>query len=192
METVFAMLGATNHLDEGKERQKDDYYATDPRAMELLLEKETFAPTIWEPACGEGHLSKVMQAHGYHVTSTDLVYRGFGEKEAYDFLNAPIREFDGDIVTNPPYKHALEFVKRALDCVKDGRKVAMFLRLQFLEGLERRKFFDENPPAVVYVCSKRLSCAINGDFSRANGAIAYAWFVWEKGFKGEPAIRWIG
>ena len=70
---------------------------------------------------GGGHLSKVLEQHGYNVRSTDLVYRGYGETEPLDFLNAK-DAFDGDIVTNPPYKYALEFVRKSLDIVKHGYK----------------------------------------------------------------------
>ena len=110
-------------------------------------------------------------------------------------------QYDGDIVTNPPYKYALEFVKSALRRVKTGRKVCMFLKLQFLEGKERKEFFLKNPPKTVYVSSSRIVCAINGEFEKLNektgkmermtSAAAYAWFVWEKGYKGETVIKWI-
>lgn len=174
------------------ERQQNDYYATDPKAAELLLEQEKFHNTIWECACGEGHLAKVLEKHGHKVISTDLIYRGYGNPEPLDFLNAIIENFEGDIVTNPPYKFALEFVQRALGCVKPGRKVAMFLRLLFLEGKKRKEFFKNFPPKTVYVSSSRLSCAINGDFNKnQQNAVAYAWFVWEKGYKGETVVKWI-
>lgn len=81
---VFTTLGSSNHVPE--EREAFDYYATDPRAVEMLLKLEQFSPVIWEPACGEGHISKVLQAHGYEVISTDLIYRGFGDPEPLDFL----------------------------------------------------------------------------------------------------------
>ena len=113
---MFASLGASNHFD--TEREQNDYYATDPIALELLLELETFSPKVWECACGEGHLSKVLEAHGYDVRSTDLVDRGYGEG-GVDFLKLNER-FDGDIVTNPPYKYAKEFVKHAIESVTDG------------------------------------------------------------------------
>ena len=48
--SAFATLGASNHSE--KERHPNDYYATDPKAMELLLEKEQFSKNIWECACG--------------------------------------------------------------------------------------------------------------------------------------------
>ena len=187
--SIYTILGASNHSP--GVRQKDDYYATEPKAMELLLHEERFAPSVWECACGEGHLAKVLEKHGYHVVSTDLVYRGFGFPEPVDFLQTN-QLFDGDIITNPPYKYALDFVRKALDSVKPGRKVAMFLKLQFLEGKTRKQFFLDNPPRTVYVSASRLVCAINGEFGKiSSSAIAYAWFVWEKGFSGDPVIKWI-
>lgn len=188
--SVYITLGASNHTE--KERQPDDYYATEPKAAELLLEQEDFHHIIWECACGEGHLAKVFKAHGHEVISTDLVYRGYGDPEPLDFLNETIDNFEGDIITNPPYKFALEFVQRALESVKPGRKVAMFLKLQFLEGKRRKNFFQIARPRRVYVSSSRLLCAMNGDFKKyPSSAIAYAWFVWEKGYTGETVIKWI-
>lgn len=187
---IYVTLGASNHTE--KERHIDDYYATEPKAMELLLEQEKFNPLIWECACGEGHLSKILEKKGYEVISTDLVYRGYGDEESMDFLKETFDNFDGDIITNPPYKYALEFVERAIETVKQGNKVAMFLKLQFLEGQKRKQFFLENPPKTVYVSSSRLICAMNGEFEKyPSSAVAYAWFVWEKGFKGNTIIKWI-
>ena len=98
-----------------------------------------------------------------------------------------------DIITNPPYAKAQEFVEHALDIIDDGRKVAMFLKIQFLESKARRKLFEKYPPKTIYVSSTRLKCAMNGDFEKAAGATAvcYAWYVWVKGYTGDPAIKWI-
>lgn len=187
---VFTTLGSSNHALEN--REAFDYYATDPKAVEMLLELEQFAPVIWEPACGEGHISKVLQAHGYEVISTDLVYRGFGDPEPLDFLKETLDGFEGDIITNPPYSAGLEFVQRALESVRPGGKVAMFLKVQFLEGQKRGAFFKDTPPRTVYISRSRISCAKNGDFERfPDSAIAYAWYVWEKGFTGDPVIKWF-
>ena len=189
-ESTFINLGATNHAR--GVRESNDYYATDPIAGRLLLEAEPDLNNIWECACGEGHLSKVLEQHGFEVISTDLIYRGFGDPEPLDFLKESLEDFEGDIITNPPYKYALEFVEQALNSVQPGRKVAMFLKLQFLEGKSRKQFFLHNPPKVVYVSSSRLICAMNGEFSKyPSSAVAYAWFVWEKGFQGDPIIKWI-
>ena len=139
-----------------------------------------------------GHLAQVLENNGYEVIATDLIYRGYGDKESLNFLEETLEDFEGDIITNPPYKYALEFVQKALDSVNVGNKVAMFLKLQFLEGKQRKQFFIQNPPKVIYVSSSRLLCAMNGEFEKiTSSAVAYAWFVWEKGFKGDPIIKWI-
>lgn len=140
--SAHATLGARNYAL--NEREVNDYYATEPKALELLLEKETFDPFVWECACGEGHLSEVLRSHGYIVRSSDLIDRGYGES-GVDFL-ATEQKFNGDIITNPPYKYAQEFVEHALDIICEGNRIAMFLKLQFLEGKARRKLFDKAPP----------------------------------------------
>nr|DAH58871.1 MAG TPA: adenine-specific methyltransferase [Caudoviricetes sp.] len=183
---TFATLAASNHSK--GEREVNDYYATEPKAVELLLEKEKFSSIILEPSCGEGHISQVLLNSGYAVKSSDLINRGFGEVK--DFFE--VDEFCGDIITNPPYKVALDFVKHSLDIIPEGNKVAMFLKLQFLEGKARKEFYKENPPKKIYVASGRLNCAKNGKFEEfKSSAVAYAWFVWEKGYQGSPEIDWI-
>jgi len=186
--SVFKNLGASNHCEET--RQIEDYYATDPIAMTLLLRETFFSHEIWEPACGQGHLSEELKKTGYNVYSTDLINRGYGDGEK-DFL-ACNEKWDGDIITNPPYKYAQEFVEKSLDLIFTGHKVAMFLKLNFLEGKARREMFKKYPPKTIYVFSGRITCAKNGDFASTNGsAVCYAWFIWEKGFCGDPAIKWI-
>lgn len=68
----------------------------------------------------------------------------------------------------------------------------MFLKLTFLEGKKRKELFKKYPPKTIYVSSGRLGCAKNGLFAtHLNNAIAYAWYVWEKGFTGDPIVKWI-
>ncbi len=163
-----------------------------PKAVELLLEVETFNKKIWECACGEGHISKVLEAAGHEVRSTDIVDRGYGTG-GIDFLDGQY-EWDGDIITNPPYKYAKEFVEQALRTVKDGAKVAMFLKLTFMESKNRKELFAKYPFKTLYVSSSRLKCAKNGEFSKYKStgtAVAYGWYIWEKGYDGTPSIRWI-
>lgn len=195
--SIFVCNGASNHTTE--ERQVDDYYATEPKAVEILLDQETFSPYIWECACGEGHMSEVLKQRGYKVKSSDICDRGYETTEIINFLSVKKddikTDFPRDIITNPPYKYAKEFVEHALDISMDGTKVAMFLKLTFLESQSRRKLFEKYPPKVVYVSSSRLQCAKNGDFVKygkgTGTAVAYAWYVWEKGYKGDPIIKWI-
>lgn len=187
------MVGASNHALE--QRHEHDYYATDPVAARLLMQAEKLQRVILEPACGGGHLAEEFKKAGHQVLATDLHWRGYGTS-GIDFLThkSPVSS-DTDIVTNPPYKYAQEFVERALDLVAEGSKVCMFLKLQFLEGQKRKAFFEANPPARVHVSSKRIRCALGGDFEqyakRGGTAIAYAWYVWEKGYKGETVIKWL-
>lgn len=186
---IYTVLGASNHAL--GERQIEDYYATDPKAIDVLLSVESFSKNIWECACGEGHLSRRLESYGYSVRSTDLVYRGYGNPDSVDFLQFS-STFDGDIITNPPYKYSLDFCKKAIDVVSEGHKVAMFLKVQFLEGKSRKEFFMKYPPKVIYVFSSRVKCAKNGEFDKyPSSAIAYAWFIWQKGFKGDTVVKWI-
>lgn len=186
---MFKVLGASNHCEH--ERQEDDFYATEPRAVELLCDLERFDPNIWEPCCGQGHISEVLKHRGYNVRSSDLIGRGYGEG-GVDFLSESITSFDGSIVTNPPYKFAQQITEKALAIVPAGRKVAMFLKLLFLEGKGRRKLFAECPPVRIWVSSSRLKCAMNGRFDEMGGsAVAYAWYIWEKGYKGDTVVKWF-
>ena len=192
--SVYKTLGASNHTE--GEREKNDYYATEPKAVEILLRHETFYPYVWECACGEGHISEVLKAHGYKVKSSDIINRGYEGTEVVDFLNVKKSDIDcdysRDIITNPPYKYAKEFVEQALDISSDTTKIAMFLKLTFLEGKARKKMFEKHPPKRIYVFSSRVKCAKNGEFENLGGsAVCYAWFVWEKGFKGDPIIKWV-
>jgi hypothetical protein len=190
---IYSTLGASNHSND--EREINDYYATDPKAMKLLLELESFDNKIWEPACGENHLTKVLREHGHTVRTSDLIIRT-DDVEQLDFLSPSNNtKWDGDIITNPPYSYAAQFAEKALSLLNPGHKLAMFLKIQFLEGQSRREFFRLNPPKTIYVSTNRILCAKNGDFGGKeganSGAVCYCWFVWEKGFTGDPVIKWF-
>ena len=191
-QSVFLAVGASNHSK--NERHPEDYYATDPIAAEVLINLEEFSPKIWECACGAGHLSKVLEQAGYNVKSTDLIDRGFGQS-GIDFLSPIITSWDGDIITNPPYKYAPEFVKKALEIVPEGHKVAMFLKTLYLEGLRHLTLFKSQPPKIVYISSRRILCAKDGDFEKmiksGGSVISYSWFIWEKGYKGKTEVEWF-
>jgi hypothetical protein len=187
--SIYTTLGASSHAVEN--REINDYYATSPKAAEMLLGLEEFN-NILEPACGEGHLSKVFISKNKKVLSTDLINRGYGEtKNFFDYDT-----WNGDIITNPPYKYAQEFIEHSLKIIPNGRKVAMFLKIQFLEGKKRKKLFEKCPPKTIYISSSRLLCAKNGKFGKGIGfisssAVAYAWFVWHKGYSGDTIIKWF-
>jgi hypothetical protein len=187
--SVFVTNGASNHSKGG--RAEKDYYATDPIAIDKLLQVYKLPKNIWECACGEGHLAKRLAELGYNVKASDLVDRGYGEG-GVDFL---FMAQEGDIeciLTNPPYKYAVEFVENAIRLLPSGGVCAMFLRTLFLEGKERRmRIFNITPPHYVFVFSERVKCAKNGEFDGVAGVQSYSWFIWEKDYHGETIVKWI-
>ena len=187
--SIFTCLAASSHALE--KREVNDYYATDPKAAEWLLELEPELDNIWECACGEGHLAKVFDRAGKLQFATDLIDRGYGG--VVDFLNTDTNiKYNGDIVSNPPYKIAERFIRKALDTVTDGRKVCMFLKLTFLESKSRKQLFEQYPPKTIWVSSSRINCAKNGDFDKyPSSAVAYAWYIWEKGYAGQTVVKWF-
>jgi adenine-specific DNA methylase len=170
------------------ERAKGDFYPTPPHVTEALLNVEGFSGNILEPACGQGHISKVLEAHGYEVKSSDLFEYGYGEC-GNDFLFFPQANSFDNVITNPPYSRAKEFVEVALNVSR--HKVAMLLKLSFLEGVTRQQFFKETPFKKIYVFSRRISLTRLGEPMINKGMITFAWFIWDKRHKGEPTIDWI-
>jgi hypothetical protein len=187
-QSVMATLNASNHSE--SDRAVWDYYATPSEAVTGLLKKHKFNNLVWEPACGEGAISSILEKSEYQVRSSDIVQRG--KHELFDFLSIENQEWQGDIITNPPFAKATEFLEKALQIINDGAYIAFFLRIQFLEGKKRRIIFDRDPPYKVIVASKTMRCAKNGDFGNATGnASTYAWFIWAKGYNGKPSIEWF-
>lgn len=191
--SVFACLGASNHSKQ--QRESNDYYATDPIALERLAIRIQLPRVICEPACGGGHLAKWLEDHGHKVYASDIVDRGYGEVKDFFTMN----ELPWDcktILTNPPYKYALEFVLHALNILPDYGLCMMFLKTTFLESKIRyQRLFKESPPCIVAQCIQRVQCPKNGDFKNTNlnrSAQAYAWFIWQKSERViNPRILWI-
>ena len=186
--SAFKQLGASTHCNE--EREEYDFYATDPSAIDDLLKYETFDKNIWECAVGQGHLAERLKKYGYKVKCSDLIDRGYPETKIIDFLKEK-HNFNGDIITNPPYKYCTEFILNALDSIPYEHKVVMFLKLQTLEGQKRyEEIYSKYPPKTVYVFSKRKNCAKNGEFT-GSSAVCYAWFIWVKGEYTTTKLKWI-
>ena len=193
--SVYSMIGASNHSQE--DREELDYYATDPLAAEILLQYEPDLNNIWENAVGGKHLANVFEKYNKLGRMSDIVNRTDDKRiELIDFLQYKdtlfsfCKKWDGDIVTNPPYKYAEEFVRNSIDVVTNNHKVCMFLKLTFLEGKKRKQLFKQFPPKVIYVMSSRVECGKNGQFNGVS-AVCYAWFVWQKGYQGDTIIKWV-
>lgn len=167
-----------------KTREPHDHYPTPGIAVEALLDREKFDGLVWEPCCGSGNIAKYFKnCIATDIRDDDSVY---GETNI-DFLKES--RHANHIITNPPYKLAQQFVEHALECI-DG-KVAMLCKLAFLEGKARHDLFKINPPKTVYVFSKRLPLTKANDGRKQSSMIPFAWFIWEKGYKGKTVIEWI-
>jgi hypothetical protein len=164
-----------------------DFFPTPEWATFALMDNETFEGQIWEPACGDGSMARILASKGNEVIASDLYSRGFGES-GIDFLSAE-RESD-NIVTNPPYNAAEGFVKVGVRNAK--RKFALLLRLAFLEGANRyRTIFSVVPPARIWVFSERITFYPAGAIKKGTGTTAYAWFVWDKSYADQTELRWF-
>lgn len=169
--------------------RRDDFHETPEIATRKLLTVEQFVGPIWEPACGHGAISRVLDSAGYEVISTDLVQRRCGEGRI-DFL-MEYTPLAPNIVTNPPFKLATEFARHAVRLATG--KVALLCRLEWLEGQERGRMFARTPPARVWVFSKRLPMMHRVGFvgERSSSAMPFAWFVFEHGHSGAPTLGWL-
>lgn len=191
--TGTSLVGGSVNYD----RVDNDYYATDPISTYALFNVELFDSTSFlEPCCGEGHISKVIQdvLPNSQIESTDLIDRGFGIG-GVDFLEKQYNKKYDYIVTNPPYKLAQEFVEKSLSIT--NKKVAMFLKIQFLEGIGRYNMFKNTSLKVIHVFSGRQDPwrdgkTLNPETGKKWGStMCFAWFIWEHNYVGQPIINWI-
>jgi hypothetical protein len=193
--SVFATIGASNHSD--YERAENDYYATSPIAIDKLASKFEIPSRIWEPACGEGHLSKRLIELGHDVFSTDLINRGYGTQ--LDFLSLESYNYKDQfpcILTNPPYKYVTEFILRTMELLPEDGYGIFLLKTTALESKKRyEKIYKHTPPLYLFQFIERLQCARNGDFEKVQqtggSAASYAWFVFRKGNTSPTQIYWI-
>lgn len=165
-------------------KRGNDVYLTPEHAIDQLLCVEWFKGHILEPAAGDWRIVNKLKEMHYvsEVTAFDIEPNQYGP--GVNFLEEGKIWPCDHIVTNPPYRYAGHFVEKALRCANG--KVAMLLRLAFLEGQQRKELYKRWPLKAVYVFSKRLSFKSGGA-----GTIAYAWFVWDPFWTQEPVIRWL-
>jgi len=201
IENIQNGINGVNNLQRlnGKEmvedqRQAEDFYPTHPAITQMLLDREELEGTIWEPACGRGDMSEVLIDRGYDVFSTDLIDRGYG-KGGIDFLDdaqiSRFGEFD-NIVTNPPFKLATDFVLQAKKIAQ--KKICILNSTMFLDGIKRYEMWmDEDfPLKTMYQFSGRVAFRKNEIVDQSQcGLIPWAWFLFEKGHVGDATIRWI-
>lgn len=205
-DSVRSRLGI-NKKHTTKGREKDDFYATNPKALELLLDncswflKNRFLICkqqcglhyIWEPACGSGNLSELLKQRGYNVDSTDLKDRGYGSA-GNDFLQLSCDSHVSIILTNPPYSLATEFIEHALEILPEGGLYIALMNITYLAGQKRyQRVYSKCSLREIYVFSKRIESWKNNDRENESGKsmVDYAWYVFRKGYNSVPMIYWL-
>lgn len=165
-----------------------DLYETPEELTNMILQFEKFEGNVFEPCCASGKMSRVLEKQGYVVISSDIREEDIYGKGGKDFLG--FNELADNIMTNPPYSIGTEVVIHALEHY--SKKVIMLVRIQFLNGVERKKLYENYPPKRVYVISKRPTLYPSGQPAPKNpGTIDYVWIVWDKDYKGATELKWI-
>jgi hypothetical protein len=176
-------------------KDSPDDFPTPPWATRGLIEhvlenKEALAGmTCWEPACGAGHMSKVLKEYFRAVQSSDAYDYQYGE--VFDFVAMSNHEESYDwMITNPPFRHAEEFVLRGLKVARKG--VAVLARSVFLESAGRyRAIFRDTPPTKFAQFTERVPMVKGRLDKKASTATGYAWLVWEKEAAQLPRLMWV-
>lgn len=202
--SVSTMLGMSTTCHP-ENRAAGDYYTTDPTAVEQFIKHyhdyfgsfvHNADTRIWEPACGCGNISKVLESNGYKVISTDLHDRGYG-RSGVDFLTTYKPLTCDTIITNPPYALADEFVKHAMDILpRDGRYFAL-MNLSYLAGQKRfKEIYNNGYLHAIYVYPHRIHCYKNNENTGHGSPVNYAWVEYRKitcyrNVQYPPLIYWI-
>ena len=155
-----------------------DAYFTPPAPIWSLLALETVPHCIWEPAAGDGAIVRVLEAAGHLVIASDIADYGAGYPLA-GYLTAPVPPGVQGQVTNPPFGIAQKWVEKALGEVPF---VALLLRLNFLQAVERTAFFRATPPARVWVSMRRIAMHEHKwDGKKVSPNQSHAWMIWDAG-----------
>jgi|tagenome__1003787_1003787.scaffolds.fasta_scaffold19926686_1 hypothetical protein len=167
----------------------NDLYETPEVATLALLAAEPLPSTILEPACGRGAISKVLRGAGHTVIENDIVDYGQGQDSVQDFLHVKpdwASEIEA-IVTNPPFRLAQPFIRHALTLCP---RVFLLLRLSFYESERRQDVLERSGLIRVHVFRNRLPMMHRDGWTgnRASSSVAYAWFVWQRGYIGKPVF----
>lgn len=204
---VFKLLGAHSTT----ERAKDDFYQSSTEIANALFEcvkagikrNELYAEgleetVIIDSSVGTGTLLEPFRYKCWSLIGYDIADRGYKFVSVQDWLT--VKEIPNPrnkpkvIVQNPPFKLALEFVQHSLELLNNGELLFSLHRIQFLEGLERFENLYKNKykrPKYVFVFTKRVSCITPDIKNKGKNAVCFAWFMWQKGYRGSTQIKWI-
>lgn len=158
-----------------------DFFPTPPWATRALLTHVLWPAwiqgcTVWEPAAGEGHMAEVLREFFSTVVATDVFDYGRGYRIS-DFLGDPTSGGTDWVITNPPFKVALDFALRAMSEARVG--VALLVRSAWLEGTGRHdNLFRPHPPALIAQFAERVPMTKGRWDPDASTATSYSWVVW--------------
>jgi hypothetical protein len=152
--------------------------------------------SVWEPACNRGFMARPLTEYFGRTHFSDIRDYGWeGQHRTVDFLFPGSEDLMAQsppdwIITNPPFRLALQFVHRAWAC-NPNWGVAVLVRTAFLEGVNRyQELFSKSPPSIVAQFSERVPM-VEGRFDpEASTATSYCWLVWQMGVKGTQ-LKWI-
>ena len=203
---VFKLMGSHS----ATERAKDDFYQSSPEIAHALWRcigygmknnrrtYPVFVDTLYvDSSVGTGVLLHDIEEQYADTIGYDIVDRGYPDVIIQDWLT--VKEIPNPrnkpkvIVQNPPFKLALEFVQHGLELLNKGELLFSLHRLLFLEGGERfgKLYGNKQKPKYVFVFAKRVSCIAPDVPNKGQNAMCYAWFMWQKGFRGNTQIKWI-
>jgi hypothetical protein len=173
-------------------RDANDWYVEPAWCSERLFEAEPFERMVFDPACGIGTIVHSARRAGLTGMGSDIIER-VSDFPVADFLERDFMPPVRNIVSNPPFGIALEFVRKALE-VASG-KVAMLLPANWVQGDKRARWLATTPLKRVWFLAPRPSmppgAVLAAGMRPGNGTTDYAWFVWERGHVGAPTIGWL-
>lgn len=159
------MMDAVKIVGANGDRHANDFYPTPKECTVALLKTELikYGSKVWEPACGEGHIVKVLEKHGRPCHGTDI-------QTGTDFLTAKLPFGTDWIITNPPFSLADKFIRK---CAEFGVPFALLLKSQYWHSARRKPLFDDITPSYIFPLTWRP------DFTgQGNSLMDMMWCVW--------------
>lgn len=178
-------------------RDEHDWYVEPVWTADRLFAVENFKGPLLDPACGEGRIVHAAHRAGLVAHGSDIVLRAPGFSGGFDFLDEEYqRAYHNcivDIVSNPPYKSADEFVRTAIR--RASGKIAMLLPAVWHLGDKRSRWLERAPLRRIWFLTPRPSLApgagVSAGMAVGGGTKDFAWYVFLKGFDGHPEVRWL-
>lgn len=149
---------------------QNDYYTPD-FATEYVVPylKEAGFKTLWEPACGKGHMSRCLSNNGFEVVSSDI-WMG-PEYDLHDF--EPVSEYDA-IVTNPPFQNKTQTIKRFFDL---GKPFALLVPITTFDSGPIRKMLKEHDGEWGFLAPPRTIHYIRADKAKSRSFFYSGWLT---------------